>query len=117
MAARRGPVEARDLAIGFGAVAAHPAAWFDTDGRSVRLEIAPPSEAHVWRAYRGMVPATAMHPELWTQTVVVEWGGTGPCPAWEAGRAERLVAPDGTTYDVVPGEDAEFNGQWTIVAT
>ena len=66
-----------------------------------------------------MIPATVMHPELWTQTVVVEWGGTGPCPVGitSRGELEALVAPDGTTYDVVSGEDAEFNGQWTIVAS
>ncbi len=72
---------------------------------------------HVWRAYRAWVAATGAHPELWTQIVVVEWGGTGPCPAEETNYVERLVAPDGTTYDIVPGEDAEFNGQWTIVTT
>lgn len=90
---------------------------FDTDGRRSEMIESLGSE-HVWRAYRARVPATATHPELWTQTVVVEWGGTGPCPAGEGGRAaNRVVAPDGTIYDVVSGEDAEFNGQWTIVAT
>jgi LysM repeat protein len=90
---------------------------FDIDGRRSEMIESLGSE-HVWRAYRARVPATATHPELWTQTVVVEWGGTGPCPAWEGGRAvDRVVAPDGTTYDVVAGEDPEFNGQWTIVAT
>jgi LysM repeat protein len=89
---------------------------FDIDGRRSEYVESLGSE-HVWRAYRARVPATATHPELWTQTVLVEWGGTGPCPAWAGGRSERVVAPDGTTYDVVPGEDAEFNGQWTIVAS
>jgi LysM repeat protein len=90
----------------------------DTDGRRSEYVESLGSE-HVWRAYRARVPATATHPELWTQTVVMEWGGDGPCPAGitERWSVERLVAPDGTTYDVVPGEDAEFNGQWTIVVT
>jgi hypothetical protein len=30
---------------------------------------------------------------------------------------QKLVASDGTAYELVPGEDAEFNGQWTIVAS
>jgi hypothetical protein len=105
-----------------GSVPWRPAeqAWIDSDGKSLPILAEFLSEeTHVWRAYRGMVPATAMHPELWTQTVVVEWGGDGPCPAGMTDRwsVERLVAPDGTTYDVVSGEDAEFNGQWTIVAS
>lgn len=91
----------------------------EADGRSspVLAEWPNSQPGHVWRAYRAWVAATAAHPELWTQVVAVEWGGTGPCPAADPGYAERLVAPDGTTYATVPGEDAVYNSQWTLLAT
>ena len=55
---------------------------FDAAGRSSPVLAEPNSQrGHVWRAYRAWVEASTTHPELWTQTVVVEWGGTGPCPA------------------------------------
>ena len=92
---------------------------FDATGRSSPVLAEPNSQrGHVWRAYRAWVEASAAHPELWTQTVVVEWGGTGPCPAE---KVEYLpppaVAPDGTTYAIVPGMDDAYNSQWSIVAT
>jgi hypothetical protein len=92
---------------------------FDAAGRSSTLAEWPNSQrGHVWRAYRALVEASAAHPELWTQTVVVEWGSTGPCPAEEVGYVEPpSVAPDGTVYATVPGEDAEYNSRWTLVAT
>lgn len=111
---------------------AEPSAWgpgqewryledpnIEADGRSspVLAEWPNSQPGHVWRAYRAWVEASPAHPEYWTQVVVVEWGGTGSCPAADPGYAERLVASDGTTYATIPGEDAEYNSQWTLVAT
>ena len=93
----------------------------EADGRSspVLADYAAgaPQGRHQWRAYRAWVAATAAHPQLWTQIVAVEWGGTGPCPAAYPADTEKLDAPDGTTYATVPGEDAAHNSRWTLVAT
>lgn len=89
---------------------------FDESGQASILADWPNRRA-AWRAYRAWVPASATHPVLWTQTVVVEWGGKGSCPAEAVDYLPKpVLAPDGTTYELVPSMDDEYNSQWLVVA-
>jgi hypothetical protein len=67
--------------------------------------------------FRAHIAASVTHPELWSQTVTLEWGGSGPCPAEAIDPPKPIVAPDGTTYELVPTMDRAYNSQWSIVAS
>ena len=68
--------------------------------------------------FRARIPESSAHPELRTQTVTIEWGGSGPCPAEEVDQLPRpVVAANGTTYELVPTMDSAYNSQWSLVAS
>ena len=87
----------------------------DASGRASMHAVDPALQK---QRFRARVAASATHPELWTQTVTVEWGGSGPCPAEEIDHPPKpVVAPDGTTYELVPTMDSAYNSQWSIVTS
>ncbi len=84
----------------------------DSAGQAQKQAVDPELTRQLFRA---RVPASATHPELWTQTVTLEWGGDGPCPARRLSYPPpTAIAADGTTYQLLPGMDQAYNSQWSI---
>ena len=87
---------------------------FDAAGRMATTEW---TDSSLSTAYRAIVPASASHPALASAEIVIEWGGSGPCPGRVQQSRPLIVAADGTKYELVPGVDDAFNSQWSIVAS